>query len=137
VTTQALLTAIAGGAVLVPLIQYIVAGIKTAAPVNFPNKYWPSVTILVGILLSLAFCGITAGVWSVAAIVGMFAGLGAAGLYTFGKAQELTKLAGAVTYVLNTTASAPPPNVTNNVTSPLDVTPSTAPPLGGEDSPAA
>lgn len=86
-TLEQLLTAIAGGAILVPFIQGIVGMIKTVLPDSFPGKYWPSISVLVGIGLSLLFAYVTGGWWVLAAIVGAVAGLAAAQLYSYGKGQ--------------------------------------------------
>ena len=89
-STAELLTAIAGGLVLVPFIQGFMAMLKTAVPAC-PNKYWPAVSMLVGVALNLVFATITAGWWVVAALVGSIAGLAAAGIYDYSVAKQAAK----------------------------------------------
>ncbi len=72
----------------VPLIVALVEALKAAFPA-LPARFYPFVSMAVGIVLNLVLTWILGGDYRTAAIVGMAAGLGAAGLFSWSKAREI------------------------------------------------
>lgn len=77
----------------IPLIQALVALVKTTIPA-LPARYYPGVSIALGVALNEALAYLMQADYRTAAVVGVVAGLAASGLFTFGKAQELKSKSG-------------------------------------------
>lgn len=82
-----LLIGLAG--VIAVLVSPIVAAIKTALGERLPARYYPTVSVAVGIILAELVCWIQTQDYRQWLLVGVLAGLGASGLFALGKRAEM------------------------------------------------
>lgn len=77
------------GAALAGLTAALVAVIKTAADQSLPARYYPLVSLTVGVLVALFVCWVAGIPWQQAVLIGAVAGLMAAKLFEYGKEREV------------------------------------------------
>lgn len=68
----------------VPVLAALIQAIKTALP-GVDARYWPLLSIVLGIAYNLALAALLAQPLGVAAVIGLVAGLAASGLYSTAK----------------------------------------------------
>lgn len=71
----------------IPIVQALVALFKTTFP-SFPARYYPSVSIVVGVILNEGLGYLLGTDPSTSAVVGLIIGLIASGLFQYGKSRE-------------------------------------------------
>lgn len=79
ITTETLQQAIISASILLPILTGIIAAIRQAF--NIPSRWVPLLSVILGIILSLLFMQLTV----YGALIGIICGLGATGLWEFGK----------------------------------------------------
>ena len=67
----------------VPVLAALIQAIKIALPL--PDRFWPLLSIVLGIAYNLALAALLAQPLGVAAVIGLVAGLAASGLYSTAK----------------------------------------------------
>jgi hypothetical protein len=82
-TTEQVEALLGAAAISVPLIVYVMAGIKTILSGEYA-KYYPAMALTLGIILNVAGVMVFGGNYGLSIFVGMLAGFGAAKTYERG-----------------------------------------------------